>query len=130
MTDFSAIFTDELLQELFPAERSNEFFEALFGDANEGAFDIELSYQDYDQAANRLLFNLKLHERPGRCLACNLTYGLPDVFSRHPIINVKGLVDTIEEKLGGQGACDSWELGHTITQSTSLHMIPLHINLR
>lgn len=130
MTDFTSIFTDELLKEMFPARRSDDFFEALFGDANEGAFDIELSFQDYDQAAKRLHFNLKLHERPGRCLACNLTYGLPEVFSRHPIINVKGLVDTIGEKLGPEDSCESWKLGHTVTQSKSLHMIPLHIYLR
>lgn len=129
MIDLHTVFTDEILQELFPAERSNDFFEALFGDASEGAFDIALSFQDYDSAANRLHFNLKLHERPGRCLACNLTYGLPEVFSRHPIIDVKGLVNRIDEKLGADMTCLNWELGNTITQSSNLHMIPLHIYL-
>ena len=40
------IFTDNVLAELFPAERSNDFFEALFGDACEGAYDIKLGFTD------------------------------------------------------------------------------------
>jgi len=31
------LFTSETLQQLFPKERTNDFFEALFGDANDGA---------------------------------------------------------------------------------------------
>ena len=41
-----ALFTPEYLQELFPENRANDFFEALLGDADEGAYDISLSYYD------------------------------------------------------------------------------------
>ena len=37
------IFSPTTLATLFPPERSNEFFDALFGDADEGAYDIALS---------------------------------------------------------------------------------------
>ena len=71
------IFTDKALQALFPPERTHDFFDALFGDANEGAYDIALSFNGYDSTGQTLNFLLNLHERPGRCLACNLTHGLP-----------------------------------------------------
>jgi len=70
-----------------------------------------------------------LHERPGCCLVCNLTHGLPQVFSRHPVINIKGLVADIEEKLDGQARCVDWKLGSTVQQEKSLHAIPLQIQL-
>lgn len=125
--DLQQIFTLDVLQELFPPERSNEFFDALFGDAEEGAYDIALSYQGYD--GEKLLFYLNLHERPGACLACNLTYGLPEVFSRHPIINIKGLVEEICGKVGEGVCCKEWKLGTTIQQQKDLHSIPLDISL-
>ena len=74
---FETIFIDSTLKELFPSERANDFFEALFGDADEGAYDIVLSFKGYNERTSMLHFFLDLHERPGRCLACNLTYGLP-----------------------------------------------------
>ncbi len=125
-----AVFTEDTLTELFGPERTNDFFEALFGDAKEGAYDIRLSYVGYDPGSNTLRFHLDLHERPGCCLACNLTYGLPEVFSRHPIINIKGLVEEIEKKLAGEARCESWKLGTTVQQSRSLHSIPLEIRLQ
>ncbi|WP_456385920.1 pancreas/duodenum homeobox protein 1 [Desulfolithobacter sp.] len=127
---FESIFTADTLTGLFGPERTNEFFEALFGDAAEGAYDIRLSFAGYDPENKVLRFHLDLHERPGCCLACNLTYGLPEVFSRHPIINIKGLVEEIEKKLAGEARCESWKLGSTVQQSKSLHSIPLEIKLQ
>jgi len=121
------IFTKEALQNLFPPERANAFFDALFGDAEDGAYDIRLVFKG--QAANTLTFGLELHERPGKCLACNLTYGLPEVFSHHPIINIKGLISKIVALLDDKGACTDWKLGATQTVSKKLHVIPLMISL-
>lgn len=124
-----ALFPDEVLTELFPPERTNDFFEALFGDAAEGAYDIKLRYHGYDKDSRTLRFNLDLHERPGCCLVCSLTYGLPEVFSRHPVINIKGLVRDIEKKLAGVAACTDWKLGTTAQQEKSRHAIPPTITL-
>ena len=124
-----SLFTDDVLAELFPAERTNEFFEALFGDANEGAYDIKLRYYGYENSTKMLQLNLDLHERPGSCLFCSLTFGLPEVFSRHPIINIKGLVNDIEKKLDGVATCVEWKLGTTQQQEKSRHSIPLQITL-
>ncbi len=129
MKSLETIFTRPVLDELFPRERSDEFFDALFGDPAEGAYDISLSYQGYDAENNLLRFHLDLHERPGCCLACNLTYGLPEVFSRHPVIDMAGLVRAIEERLPDGLQCRNWKLGATLQQSSSLHSIPLVISL-
>ena len=130
MTQPDQLFTTTVLQTLFPPERTHDFFEALLGDAEEGAYDIVLTYDGYDSASQALNFSLNLHERPGRCLACNLTYGLPEVFSRHPVINIKGMVLEIEKMLGGKMRCESWKLGHTLQKGRSLHSIPLQIEVR
>ncbi|HIJ78757.1 MAG: pancreas/duodenum homeobox protein 1 [Desulfobulbaceae bacterium] len=128
MDDYGKIFTEDALGKLFPPTRADEFFDALFGDANEGAYDIKLAYRG--KAANQLNFELELHERPGRCLVCNLTYGLPEVFSRHPIINIKGLAGEIVSLLGIKADCADWKLGSTNSISKSLHAIPLRITLK
>ena len=130
MTDWTQIFSRTTLRELFPQERTDAFFDALFGDASEGAYDIELSFDRYDRAARNLRFLLNLRERPGRCLACNLTYGLPEVFARHPVIDLKGLVRDIEVRLGGEMVCGDWRLGRTVQQDNALHSIPLEIEVR
>lgn len=130
MTDWKQIFSRTTLRELFPQERTDAFFDALFGDASEGAFDIELSFDRYDRAARNLRFLLNLRERPGCCLACNLTYGLPEVFARHPVIDLKGLVRDIEGRLGGEMVCGDWRLGRTVQQDNALHSIPLEIEVR
>ncbi|NLB07650.1 MAG: pancreas/duodenum homeobox protein 1 [Desulfobulbaceae bacterium] len=130
MTDWKQIFSRTTLRELFPQERTDAFFDALFGDASEGAYDIELSFDRYDRAARNLRFLLNLRERPGRCLACNLTYGLPEVFARHPVIDLKGLVRDIEGRLGGEMVCGDWRLGRTVQQDNALHSIPLEIEVR
>ncbi len=122
---FKNVFTKENLEKIFPKSRSDEFFDALFGDAEEGAYNIELAYRESTNTT--LVMELRLHERPNRCLACNLTQGLPQVFSRHPIINVQGIVKEIEGLLGGTYRCSSWSLGHTEQQKRSLHVIPLKI---
>jgi hypothetical protein len=121
----TSVLNKENLAKIFPKERANEFFDALFGDAGEGAYDIELAYRE--TRGDTLILDLRLHERPNRCLACNLTQGLPQVFSRHPIINVKGIVKDIETLLGNTYQCTSWSLGYTEQQSRSLHVIPLKI---
>ena len=126
-TNFDQIFSPEVLQKLFPPTISNDFFEALFGDANEGAFDISLSFRGATNS--KLLFELQLHERVGHCLACNLTQGLPQVFSRHPIININGVVQEIDNLLGEKCSCKEWSLGHTEQQSNSLHVVPLSISI-
>ena len=125
---FKEILTKEKLAEIFPPEKSNEFFEALFGDADEGAYDIELAYRE--TRGETMILELLLHERPGRCLACNLTQGLPQVFSRHPIINVNGIVEKVGELLADKLECTGWSLGYTEQQSRSMHVIPIKISLK
>ncbi len=123
-----ALFTPETLQQIFPRERSNDFFDALFGDASEGAYDIELAYKSTD--GKSLALELHLHERPGCCLVCNLTQGLPQVFARHPVINVAGVVAAIDSLLNGQARCGDWSLGRTEQRSKEMHFIPLTIQLK
>lgn len=119
------VLTKENLARIFPKERTNDFFEALFGDANEGAYDIELAYREHD--GSTLIMDLLLHERPNCCLACNLTQGLPQVFSRHPVINVTGIVRELDALLGDKYTCNDWSLGYTEQFSKSLHAIPIKI---
>lgn len=125
--EYASIFTPKTLNELFPAHLTDAFFEALFGDADEGAYDIRLAYSGHQ--ADQLIFELQLHQRSDRCLACNLTYGLPTVFSRHPIINLKGLIAKIENLLEGKVRLKEWSLGRTQEISKALHVIPLHIHI-
>lgn len=128
--ELKKIFTPQTLLKLFPPERANEFFEALFGDASEGAYDISLEFAGYDPGSQTMQFLLNLHERPGCCLACNLTYGLPEVFSRHPVINIRNVVEEIGQLLGNDLHCTDWSLGHTIQKGRSLHSIPLTIQMQ
>lgn len=128
MTDtLKGVLTKNNLQKIFPKERADDFFDALFGDAEEGAYDIELAYRESNDET--LTMELLLHERPNRCLACNLTQGLPTVFSRHPIINIAGIVRELDELLGDACKCGDWTLGYTEQHSRSLHAIPLTIAL-
>jgi len=125
MDRYGDIFTAEKLESLFPAERTDDFFEALFGDAEEGSYDIALGYTGVD--GKSLGFEIRLSQRPGKCLACNLTYGLPQVFSRHPIINVQGIADAVASAVGGGSA--RWKLRATEEVSSTLHIIPLCIEV-
>jgi len=122
------LFTAETLNRLFPANRADQFFDALLGDASEGAYDIRLAFTRSDAAAKALTFALELHQRPNKCLACNLTYGLPEVFSRHPLIDLKGVVAEIAS-LCGNATVKEWRLGTTQQVSKELHTVPLIINL-
>jgi hypothetical protein len=125
--NFDDLFTPDTLRQLFPEDRSDRFFDALYGAAEEGAYDIRLDYGGARD--NRLEFLLRLTQRPGKCITCSLTYGLPEVFSRHPIINVKGLVQNIESLLNGRVRCVGWQLGSTREISKNVHVIPLDIFL-
>jgi len=126
MSRYGDIFTDEKLRTIFPSGRADDFFEALFGDAEEGSYDIELGYVGAGDAT--LDFELRLIQRPGKCLACNLTYGLPQVFARHPVINADGIADAVAQAVGGAAA--SWQFGPTRETSGELHVIPLTITIR
>ena len=127
-TNYQELFSAETLDRLFPIERTNQFFEALFGDVDEGAYDIQVRFRQ--AASDHLFFELHLKARPGKCLACNLTYGLPDVFKRHPIIDLAGLVSQIEDQLGSNQKCRRWTLGMTEERQASLHVIPFTIELQ
>ena len=127
VTDIKKTLSNEKLLKIFPPERSNDFFDALFGDASEGSYDIELGFRD---ATNKeLILEFILKERPGCCLTCNLTYGLPQVFSRHPVINIQGVVEQVDELLGDELQCGDWRLLQTEQRSSSEHVIPLSIEL-
>ena len=123
--EFEKVFTQDTLRGLFPPDRADLFFEGLYGDPSEGAYDINLVFKGQDR--DTLQFEFRLEQRPGKCLACNLTYGLPEVFSRHPIINIKGLIREIDQMLGGQWRCADWRLGLTREVSRELHILPLRI---
>ena len=118
------IFTQDFLDTLIPSAIGDKFFEALYGDASEGAYDIRLKFLNADLKQIVLAFDLT--ERPGKCLECSLTYGLPNVFSRHPLINIKKIVEKIEEK--GISVKD-WRLGETEERSSSNHIIPFYLEL-
>jgi hypothetical protein len=118
------VSAQEYLDTLLPEELSDDFFEALYGDASDGAYDIRLEFISANDKRIVLAFNLT--RRPGKCLVCSLTYGLPTVFSRHPLINIKGMVEKIE----ATGIkIKSWRLGDTEEQSASSHTIPFYLDL-
>ena len=124
---FDKLFATDVLQQLFPKDRSDQFFDALYGDVEEGAYDISLEF--IGSRGNRLEFMLRLTQRPGKCITCSLTYGLPEVFTRHPIINIKGLVQNIGALLDSSGQVADWQLGPTQEVSDVVHVIPFVINL-
>jgi hypothetical protein len=119
-------FSPDTLARLFPPDRADSFFDALFGDADEGAFNIGLDYSGRE--GNNLNFELQLSQRPGKCLACYLTRGIPDVFLRHPVIDIRGLVQEIG-RLAGSSGMPEWQLGETRQISKELHVVPLTVHL-
>lgn len=121
------LFSSATIEQIFPQDLADQFFDALYGDPSEGAYNIELVFKE--QKGNSLIFEFHLTQRPGKCLRCNLTYGLPEVFSRHPVINVQGLVQKIDSHLNGRGKCIDWKLGRTREISNDLHVIPLVITI-
>ena len=127
MQNLEKIFNDRALAGLMPENLADQFFEALYGDAEEGAYDIFLSFEGYSRGKLEFIINLK--QRPGKCMACSLTYGLPHVFARHPIINLKGLIEKIDGLLDGNARCVDWKLGETQSISRELHVIRLTVFL-
>ena len=128
---FDKIFTQKNLNNLFPDSRSNDFFEALYGDASEGAYDINLEF--ISEKADKLNMEFHLIQRPQKCLACNLTYGLPHVFEKHPVIGIQTLIDDINALLKNLSdssvKCVDYTIGTTKEISKKLHIIPLTINI-
>lgn len=119
MQDLDQSFLDKI----FPTSRADDFFDALFGGAEEGAYDIGLVCRGVEPQKAKLAFELR--QRPGKCLACNLTYGLPQVFQRHPILNVAGVARDVAAHLGWPAESTKWKLGHTEEVNRELHVIPL-----
>lgn len=122
-----AQFTQDVLDKIFPPHRADQFFEALFGDAEEGAYDISLVYRG--KSEDQIGFEFRLKQRVGKCLACNLTYGLPEVFKRHRILNIASVVEQIDSMMKNGKRCGDWKLGQTRQETRELHVIPLTINL-
>ena len=118
-----SISAQEWLDKVFPAERTDAFFEALFGGAEEGAYDIRLVFRSADD--ERLNMAFELRQRPGKCLVCNLTYGLPQVFQKHPILNVRGVAQTLADASGWKK--HHWALGATEEHNRALHSIPFTV---
>ena len=121
MADLDQAFLDSI----FPPERTDAFFEALFGGAEEGAYDISLVCRNHTSDTANLAFELR--QRPGKCLACNLTYGLPQVFQRHPVLNVAGVAQEVARRLGWPEEGTRWTLGHTEEHGREMHAIPLTV---
>lgn len=115
---------EEFLDSIFPPEKADEFFDVLYGDAEDGAYDIKLRALEEKPDEARLEF--RLLKRPGKCLKCSLTYGLPKVFDRHPVINLRGVASAVGDALGFGEQID-WELGSVVEKSDEEHAIPLVI---
>ncbi|MBF0224050.1 MAG: pancreas/duodenum homeobox protein 1 [Desulfobacterales bacterium] len=125
--NFSSLFSNDMLNRLFPIEKTDQFFHALFGDSEEGAYNINLYFKEYRD--NKLHFEFHLTRRQGKCLVCSLTYGLPKVFEKHPVINIKGIVNEIENLLEKKFRCNSIQIENTIQVSKDLHVIPFIVVL-
>jgi hypothetical protein len=110
--DYQALFTTEVMQQLLPLQRADQFFEALYGGLEEGAYDIRLVFKRHDPGRNSLEFELELQERPG-----------------HPVLNLKGVALEIEKVLQGKARCRSWSLGRTNPRSQTQHVIPFILTL-
>lgn len=121
------IFDQRILDEIFPSSRADRFFAALLGDASEGAYDITLAFAG--ETDDQIDFEFQLKQRPGKCLACNLTYGLPEVFMRHPVIDVAGVVRQIDSRMVNGKQCGKWTLGRTREVSRDMHVLPLTVKL-
>jgi len=119
-------FPQDVLDRIFPPEKTNAFFEAMLGDASEGAYDIRLIFQEIKE--NRVMFAFELTQRPDKCLACSVTYGLPQVFKKHRIIDTENIVNQIQGILGHVKIV-SWEIQPTRPIEQNVHLVPLHITL-
>ena len=110
-----------ILDKLFPPERANEFFDAIYGGTEEGAYDIKLVCDQVEE--DKASFAFQLIRRENQCLKCSLTYGLPGVFLRHPVINIQKVTADLAEKLGWKDC--KWQLEPVQELSDDLHIIPL-----
>lgn len=128
MSGNGKICDEQTLAQLIPAGKADDFFEALYGDATEGAYDFQLVCRSED--GGRVELELLLHQRPGKCLACNLTYGLPQVLGRHPVLNLKGVVQRVCEMAGADPAQATWSLGNTRVISSEVHAVPIIIEMQ
>jgi hypothetical protein len=126
-TSNRTLFSQHVLNEIFPPERADRFFDALLGDASAGAYDITLAFTG--EADDRIDFEFQLKQRPGRCLACNLTHGLPEVFMRHPVIDIAGVIRQIDSRISNGKRCGNWTLGRTREVSRVMHIMPLTVSL-
>jgi hypothetical protein len=124
--DFSQKFSQKTLDQIFPPEKTDAFFEAMLGDASEGAYDIRLIYQGMQK--NILQFAFELTQRPNKCLACSVTYGLPQVFKRHRIIDTEDIVNQVKAIIGNDRII-SWELQPTLPIDEKVHLVPLIIQI-
>lgn len=120
---------EEFLNTLFPPGRDDEFFDALYGGAEEGAFDIRLQLEEVIEDTGELVLAFTLTERPGKCMACSLTHGLPPVFERHPVINLKGIVAAVEERLAPDFKVEGYRIGPTTPKAPKVNIIPLFIQV-
>ncbi len=128
--DLENVFTPEFLNELFPPEKADDFFEALYGGAEAGAFDISMEFREFNRAENELVLDFILTERPGMCMACSLTHGLPRVFQRHPVIDLKGLTEKIAREIAPHWKIESCALGSTTPRTSKVNAIPLRFYLK
>lgn len=115
----------EALDGIFPPDRADAFFDALYGGAEEGAYDIRLICENVTSEMAHMAF--QLNRRQGKCLKCSLTYGLPQVFQRHPIIDMPGTAAAIAGALGWTSGI-SWTIGATMEMTDDQHLIPFTIS--
>jgi hypothetical protein len=125
---YTDVFTPQVLAAVLPAGRSDRFFDALYGDPSEGAYDIVLDFRGADE--DHLHFALELRQRPDKCLVCSLTHGLPEVLKRHPVIDLESVVRELCAHLENGIRCHEWTLGRTREVSPDLHEILLRIRIR
>ncbi|MBF0099753.1 MAG: pancreas/duodenum homeobox protein 1 [Desulfobacterales bacterium] len=125
----NTVFHSEILESIFPNDITDQFFDALYGDKHEGAYDIRLAFSGSmkDADYHKIYFQFDLLQRPQKCLACNLTHGLPTVFSRHPIINIQGVIQKILTIIDKNAKCVQWELGLIQEINHQHHALPLTI---
>lgn len=112
----------KILDEIFPPEKADAFFDAIYGGSEEGAYDISLTCEAVEDNSARLRFELK--RREGQCLRCSLTYGLPAVFQRHPVIDINSVAEAVAHVLGWNNF--HWDLGKVVEESDALHYIPFN----
>ena len=59
-----------------------------------------------------------------------MTYGLPAVFARHPMIDLNGLINAIGQILNTPDSSLRGHLGQTEARSSRLHLIPLTVSIQ